>query len=97
MNLAGKKILAGAVLTACGVVLNLVTLIPHYATLSYDRSVLSGVHGGNGIYNLPALYNVPPVNYYLVTLGTVIIVFGVALLISGIVAYRNLHRNAHAN
>lgn len=66
-----------------GALLNFMAIWPHYSAAAYDRSVreisshLSGPVAGQMIMVIP------PINYYLIALGSALLISGLAFMISG--------------
>lgn len=64
-----------------GFFLNLYAMLPHYYALNYDRSVGYGM--GPGINpGGPVLLAIPPINYFLLVIGTFLIIAGIILIVS---------------
>lgn len=73
------RILSGIASIIVGIALNTLGIIPHYAAVAQDRvPYIPGPVAGK------MLVHIPPINYYLIIVGSILIALGIYLLVSGI-------------
>ena len=86
------RAITGIGMVVSGTALNLLTIVPHYMAIAYDRSVMDQYHGPPNVpVNMPLLYAIPPLNYWLIGLGSILIIAGAALLLSLLVKRGRVH------
>lgn len=73
------RIIAGTASLVGGIILNIMGILPHYAAIAQDRMPnLPGPVAGK------MLVHIPPINYYMVGAGIILIAIGIFLTASGI-------------
>lgn len=77
-----KALYSGIISIVAGISTILYGILPHYYQLAVNRNILA--HAPPGPVNLPAMIAVPPINYPLIALGSVLIGLGVYLIMAGI-------------
>lgn len=78
------RILSGISSIIAGIVAVLYGIIPHYYQLAVNNSIEAGAPKGPGPVNLPAMVAIPPINYFLIVVGAILMGIGVYLLLTGI-------------
>ncbi len=80
------RLIAGIGMVISGAALNLLTIVPHYMVIAHNNYVMDQYHGPPNVpINMPLLYNIPPLNYWAIDLGSILIIAGTVLLLSGLV------------
>ena len=89
------RLITGVGMIITGATLNLLTIVPHYMAIAYNKSVIDQYHGPPNVpVDMPMLYAIPPLNYWLIGIGSILIIAGGALILSALVKRRRVSFSA---